>query len=735
MESTASKAYESSSETAGDGVQKLMAIFRRRLRLFGGVVLSVLAVALVVIISQPPRFTASATVELLTKKQQIVTVTPNQDATPDSSSVDTEVEVLRSRAIALRVIRDLNLQQDPEFNPRLRKPSLLETAKSTLTGLAPDSVHSQTPAARTNEQQAVLDKVLSGLSVARAGLTYLINVSYTAASPAKAATLANAFTKAYLSAQLDAKYSDTTDANDFLNDHLKQLRAQVEQADTELQQYKIANNLMSSQGATLTEQEISTLDQQLALTRAQEAEATARLNTAKRQLASGSTGEDVGEALSSPVIQQLRQQRAIASQKVADMQGRYGDRHPEMLKAKRELADLDSQIQSEIQRIISNLEAQAQVAKQRTASIEGSVGQSRGKLAGNNRALVRLNELQRNADAARTLYENLLNRYKETSVEKGLQQTDARIVSPAATPQSPSTRKGLMAIFAALVALIAGVAAVMIAELLDNGISDGDLIENELDASYLGSIPLLSSSVDSPELAKIGPERYVVEKPLSSFAEAIRSLNASVLFSRLGVDIKVIAVSSSLPGEGKTTSSICLTRTLALSGKKVVLVDCDLRQRAVKKILDGEPAVGLLELLNGDAALDDVLIADSKSSAMILPLSNAAYTPKDVFGSDAMSQLIETLRGRFDTIVLDTAPVLLVTETRTLAAMADAVVLLVRWRKTSKRAVMASLKLLREAKAPLAGAALTQVDLAQTSSLSALDPAAYYKSYKKYYLE
>jgi capsular exopolysaccharide synthesis family protein len=292
-----------------------------------------------------------------------------------------------------------------------------------------------------------------------------------------------------------------------------------------------------------------------------------------------------------------------------------------------------------------------------------------------------------------------------------------------------------MAVFATLVALIAGVAAVMLAELLDNGISDGDLIENELDASYLGSIPLLSSSVDSPELARIGPERYVVEKPLSSFAEAIRSLNASVLFSRLGVDIKVVAVSSSLPGEGKTTSSICLTRTLALSGKKVVLVDCDLRQRAVKKILDGEPTVGLLELLNGDAALDDVLLADNKSSAMILPLSNAAYTPKDVFGSEAMTQLLETLRGRFDTVILDTAPVLLVTETRTLAAMADAVVLLVRWRKTSKRAVMASLKLLREAKAPLAGAALTQVDLAQTSSLSALDPAAYYKSYKKYYLE
>ena len=735
MESTSSKAYEASSETTGDGVRKLIAIFRRRLRLFGGVVLSVLAVALVVIISQPPKFTATATLQLITKKQAVVTVTPNQDPTPDSSTVDTEVEVLRSRAIALRVIHDLHLEQDPEFNARLRKPSLLEKLKASVLGFAPDAARPQTALSRSGEPSGVVDALAAGLTVSRAGLTYLINLNYTSTSPAKAATLANAFTRAYLNAQLDAKFNDTSDANDFLNDRLKQLRAQVETADTQLQQYKIANNLMSSQGATLTEQEISTLDQQLALTRAQEAEATARLNTARRQLANGSTGEDVGEALSSPVIQQLRQQRAVASQKVADMQGRYGDRHPEMLKAKRELADLDSQIQGEIKRIISNLEAQAQVAKQRTASIQGSVGQSRGKLAGNNRALVRLNELQRNADAARTLYENLLNRFKETSVEKGLQQTDARVVSPAAVPQSSSTRKGLMALFAALVAGIAGVAAVMLAELLDNAISDGGLIENELDASYLGSIPLLSSSVDSPEMARIGPERYVVEKPLSSFAEAIRSLNASVLFSRLGVDIKVIAVSSSLPGEGKTTSSICLGRTLAMSGKRVVLVDCDLRQRSVKKILDAEPGVGLLELLNGDAALDDVLIPDNKSSAMILPLSNAAYTPKDVFGSDAMAKLLDILRARFDTVILDTAPVLLVTETRTLAAMSDAVVLLVRWRRTSKRAVMASLKLLREANAPLAGAALTQVDLAQTSSLSALDPAAYYKSYKKYYLE
>ena len=727
MDGSANAGQERRGETPGAGVQRLLAVFRRRLRLFSGVVLSVLAVGLVVILTRPADYTATATVALNTKKAPVVTATPTQDQTPDSSAVDTEAEVLRSRALAQRVVKDLRLEADPRFNPSLRKPGLV----GTLKGLAPWGA----AAPRGPDPEAVVDQVASGLSVRRSGLTYLINVSYTASDPQAAAKLANGFVKAYFSTQLDDKSTATSDASEFLDDRLKQLRAQVEQADTELQKYKIANNLMSSQGATLTEQEISTLDQQLALTKAQQAEAEARLQTARRQLASGSTGEDVGEALSSPVIQQLRQQRAAVSQRVADLQGRYGDKHPEMLKASRELSDIDGQIQSEVQRIISNLEAQAQVARQRTGSIMGSVSQSRGKLAGNNRAMVKLNELQRNADASRQLYETLLNRYKETSTQKGLQQTDAHVVSQATVPSSPSTKKGLMTVFAGLVALVFGVSSVALAEMLDTGISDGEMIESELDAAYLGSIPLLSSTADSPDLARMGPERYVVEKPLSSFAESIRSLNAAVLFSRLGVEIKVTAVTSSLPGEGKTTSAICLARTMALSGKKVVLVDCDLRQRAVQRVLEREPAVGLLEVLNGDATLEEALTPDAVSSAMILPLSNAAFTPKDVFGTKAMTELLGTLRERYDLVVLDTAPVLLVTDTRILTGLADAVVLLVRWRKTSRRAVAASLKLLREAKAPLAGAALTQVDLVQSASIPQSDPSAYYKSYKKYYSE
>jgi polysaccharide biosynthesis transport protein len=404
-----------------------------------------------------------------------------------------------------------------------------------------------------------------------------------------------------------------------------------------------------------------------------------------------------------------------------------------MLKAKRELADIDSQIQSEIQRIISNLDAQAQVARERTSSIESSVSKSRGKLAGNNRAMVRLNELQRNADAARTLYETLLNRYKETSVEKGVQRTNARIVSDAAVPKAAVDRKSVSLLLGAMIALAFGGGGVILAEALDNAISDGDAVEDELGASYLGAIPLLSSVLDASEQAPGGPEAYVIDRPLSSFTEAVRNLNASVLFSRIGYPSEVIAITSSLPGEGKTTTAVCLARTLALSGKKVVLVDCDLRQRAVMRILAEEPKVGLVELLNGDAPLDSVLVDDTVSSAKIIPLSNNSFTPKDLFGSPAMKSFIQDLRDRFDVIVLDTAPVLLVTETRTVVNLADVCVLLVRWRKTTKRAVSTSLKLINSSGATLAGVALTQVDLSKTLNLSDSDPSSYYNAYKKYY--
>jgi succinoglycan biosynthesis transport protein ExoP len=713
-----------------------IATFRRRLRLFAAIALAVFVAVLLYTLQETPRYTATSQVMLDVRKEQVADMSAVLSGLPaDSSVVDTEVEVLKSRSLAARVVKQLKLDQDPYFNPNAAGAKGVSSWLPWIKkAVAPTAAVGSIEAQRQNEK--VVDNLLEGLKVRRSGLTYLISVEYTHTDPAEAAKIANSFADLYLTEQLEAKFDATAKANEWLDTRVVELRDQLQTAEAAVQQYKIANNLMSAEGATLTEQEISGLNQQLASARAQQAESDARLNIARSQLARGSTGEDVGESLNSPVVQQLRKQRAEQSAKVADMSGRYGDRHPDLLKAKRELADIDGQIQAEIRRIISNLEAQAQVARQRTGSMAGSVSQSRGALAGNNRASIKLNELERKAESVRTLYESLLARFKQTSNSQGIEQADARVVSRAKIPTSPSYPKPSLNLALGLVlALGAGAASVVLAEILMAGLFTEDEVERRIGLPYLGSVPLLSSALDDAKLARgMSPPDYLLAKPLSTFAESFRKLRAAILFSKVGETIKVIAVTSSLPGEGKTTTTFSLARTLATSGANVVIVDCDLRQSAINRFLPEVPTQGLLEVLNGVCTLDQALINDA-SGAKVLALAKSAYTPRDVLGSPAMLKLLAELRERFEVVLLDTAPLLAIADTRILAPHADAVVMLARWKKTPVKAITAAIGLLQGRGVFLAGLALTQVDLKAQTRYGYGDANYYYKSYRKYYAD
>lgn len=714
----------------------IIATFRRRARLFAAVALAVFVAVFLYTLQEKPRYTATAQVMLDVRTEQVTDMNAVLSGLPaDSPVVDTEVEVLRSRSLAGRVVDQLKLEDDSYFNPRAKSAqgvsSWLPWVKKAA---APTTTVDPVEIQRRHEQ--VVDRVLSGLKVHRSGLTYLIAVDYTHPNPAQAARLANAFADLYLTEQLEAKFDATKKANQWLDTRVAELRVQLQQAEAEVQQYKIANNLLSAEGATLTEQEISGLNQQLATSRAEQAETDARLSIARSQLARGSNGEDVGESLNSPVVQQLRKQRAEQSAKVADLSGRYGDRHPDLLKAKRELADIDDQIQAEIKRIISSLEAKAQVARQRTGSMAGSVASSKSTLAGNNRAGIRLGELERKAEAVRTLYESLLARFKQTSTSQGIEQADARVVSAAKIPSAPSYPRPTLNLALGMVfAVGAGIAAVVLAEILMAGVFTEDEVERRLGLPYLGAVPLLSSCVDDPKIVRNqNPPDYLLAKPLSSFAESLRKLRAAVLFSKVGETVKVIAVTSSLPGEGKTTTSFALARTLAIAGANVIVVDCDLRQSALNRFLPHVPTVGLLEVLNGVSTLEQAIYTDS-SGAKVLPLAKSAYTPRDVLGSAAMLRLLQDLRQRFDVVLLDTAPLLAIADTRILAPHVDAVVMLARWKKTPVKAITSAISLLQGRGVFIAGVALTQMDLKAQSRYGYGDANYYYKSYRKYYAD
>lgn len=727
------------SETAAHGenigtsidVHRLVSTFRRRLKLFVAVAALIFAAAALITFQQVPKYMATARVLIDQRKQQIVANQAVMSGLPDeASAVDTETEVLRSRNIAESVAGEANLFNDPDWNGTNARQGLFKTLFGWLSPqnqkLSPDS---------PLQRQKVIDKLLYGLNVARANDTFLIDVSYTSPSPADAAKLANMFANAYITDQIAAKYQATQRASEWLNDRLGSIRKQVNEAEAAVQAYKASHNLLSSQGYTLTEQEVSTLDQQLALARAQQAEAEARLATAKSQLARGSTGDDVGEALNSPVVQSLRAQRAIASQQVADMSGRYGDRHPDLLKAKRQLADIDTQIHAEITRVISNLEAQAHIASQHANSVAGSVNQTRNTLAGNNQAGVKLNELQRNADAANALYTSFLDRFKQTTAQQGMEQSDARVISAASIPTSPSEPKIVLDLaFGLITAIIGAMVAIILAEIFDSGLTTADDIEHDFGLPALGSIPALDSVVDE-EFGTDLPEPYdyIVQKPLSGFAETFRTLRSSLLLCRTGRAVKLVAITSSLSDEGKTTSSFCLARISALSGDKIIVIDCDLRRRGFNSFIPEDHEEGLIEVLSGKRKVEEVILRDADTGAVILPLGRSPYTPRDLFSSPAMEQLLTELSKTYDLVILDAPPVLAVADARAIVHRADAVVMLVKWRSTPRKAVESSLKILQAADAYIAGITLTRVNQRQQSKFGYGDPAYYYGSYEKYY--
>ncbi len=688
-------------------------LFRRRFRLFlistvGGVLVSV-----AVILVLPARYTATAEVVIDPHRQPSLDLRAEPSNTPlDASTVDTEVELLKSRILAAKVAEAFGLDHDPEFAP---KPRLFPAAP----------VHSQSEVAQRRE--AIREGLERRLKVARVGFTSVVDISVTSASPDKAASLANAFTALYLQQQLEAKSAASRRTSDLLNSRVEALGAEVAGAERDVERYKAAHGLMTlagSQGATSTEQEISNFDTQLVAAQGQKADAEARLAAAVTETSGGRAGDDLGEVLNSPVVQDLRKKR----NEITELLNRYGPRHPERLKAEHQRAELDAQIGQEIGRVVSNLRVQVQVARGHSVAIAAALGKAKAELAKNNNASVDLKQLEQNLDAVKTLYQAYLDRFKQTLAQDGMAQADARWVSPAKAPLSPASPNRLLLLaIAATVSALSALLAVWIAEAREDGLYDAEDVEARLGVQGLGIVP----SIGKSRSEEASPADLVLSRPLSGFAEAFRVLKAELLLRRASGPIRTIAITSALPGEGKTTTSLCLGRMMATSGAATLLVDCDLRRRTMSRLLASKPQAGLLDVLAGRADLDDALILDGASGLMLLPLGDEELVQDDIFATPAMGELLETLRRRFRTVLLDTAPVLMVADTTLLASRTDATLFLVRWGKTQAGTAANAVRRLEGAGAYVAGAVLTQVDLKRTDHRAYPYAADYYPFYRE----
>ena len=376
-----------------------------------------------------------------------------------------------------------------------------------------------------------------------------------------------------------------------------------------------------------------------------------------------------------------------------------------------ERADIEAQIQREIQRISVSLGNEVAVSRARLATLQESLRGATGDLSDNSSASVRLRELEREAAASREVYESYLQRYQEIADQDQLNISDARLMAYASTPGAPSSPRLRVAVALAIaVGLMLGFGAGVIAEIFDQSVKNADELESKVGYPAIASIPTISKRMmrQMPP-AERHPSGYLVGRPMSAFTEALRVLRTVIVYSKLDFSVKVVAITSALPDEGKTTISMCLARVAAMSGQRVCVVDCDLRKQSINDVIDIETDVGILQVLAGEAPWRSAIVRDPNSDAHVLPVATSGFTPRDVFGSEAMERLVGELRAHYDLVILDCAPILAVAETRVLVKHADTVVIVARAGRSHIGAVRSAVAQTESAGGKVLGIALNCV--------------------------
>ncbi len=710
----------------GDGGEWLRGFFDRLRRgkvIIAGVVVLGLLAALLYVGQATPSYSASAKILVGVPKQNVVNVEEVlQGIRTDRSTIESEIEVIRSRSLAEKVVDKLGLVDEPAYNGRLRPPrrsllSLLNPLswipgqwRAALVGRNAASaapVSEEESARRT--RRAVASAVMGSVTARIRGRSRVIALASRSTDPELAAAVVNALADLYLVEQLERKFEATQRANDWLNTRVDELREQAEASELAVEDYRRQHGLIQSNDTTVTEQQISGATNQLIAARAKTAEAEARLRQIRSLLDSGRV-ESASDVLESPVVQKLREQETDVARQAAEMSTVYGAQHPDMINVRAELEEVRGKLEAEVGKIVRSLENELEVARFRELSLEGDLERLKDDTERLNAARGRLRVLEREAAANRTLFDTFLSRWRETGSQDEIQYADARILSRASVPRAPSSPRTFQILGAALTfSLFLGIVLVYLVESLDSGFRGAEQIERLTGFGVLGTIPKASAAN-----AGDSPVDYLLEKPASAFAESFRTLHTSLKLTA-GEDIgKTILVASSIPEEGKTTVAVSLARVLAQAGSRVVLVDADLRRNQVAAVLRlKSKGSGMVDFLASEGkALSDVLQHDKKSGMDII-VSGGSKVPNsaDMLRSQRAKDLFAACERQYDYVIVDSPPTQMLSDSRVLADMSDRVVFVIRWASTRREIAMSGLEHLAKAGANIAGVAFNLVDV------------------------
>ncbi|MGH8470688.1 MAG: GumC family protein [Gammaproteobacteria bacterium] len=711
---------------------------RRRKWILMGIVGALLALTTVVLFMLTPRYEAEASIMVDGQERVnigIPEVIPNLPM--DSETIASEIEVLLGRSMVGKVVDQLKLEQDPEFNaelePKTEFAEFIEQLKQTVTEMfsSPEEEAESDAQRQARERAAVIDTFLKQLSVAPKGRSRVITVAFASSGAEKASNIVNTVADLYIGARIENKLGAARQTTEWLDERIAAVRKQVEGSEKAVEKYRRESGLIQGRDGTLVAQEISELNTLLVQARAERAAAQARLREQRR---GDGSADSISEVLGSALIQGLRGQETELARKAAELSEDLGEKHPTMLQLQAERRDLQTKIDTEIGKVYRELQHEADIASAREYAFQSRLKELKKQVAKSNESDVQLRALQAEADANKVLLETFLTRIKESNSQEylGARQADAHVISYADVPIKPTyPRKKLTLALAFVVSLFIAFTVIYVIEELDPGFRSSEQIERATGLPALGSIPKFGG------FGSIGKklESYILKQPRSAITESFHALYTSIRFSTVGVPPRTVLIASSLPLEGKTTIALCLARLWALTGQQVLIVDADLRTPKIHSTLDIKREPGLIEILDDEVSLDDAIRIDEASGACVICAGRPVTNPNYYINSERLDVLLDQVANKFDLVILDSPPVMAVTDSRVLATKVDTTVFIAKWASTRREIVKYGIKMIASAGGRISGVVLSMVDSKTHAASRFPDAAAYYTSLNKYYMK
>ncbi len=709
-------------EAPGMSNQAAMALLRRRALPIALCAVAIPGLAVVALRRTTPLFTASGTVFYDPNEykphelQSILRADPTTQATMAS-----QAEVLRGLQGIERVADQLRLYEMAEFNPARRQPGRLSRLIAWLRpgiGLSPPAPPD--PAAEP-ARNAVLLAVQQALDVRPVTGARVLEISFTAADPVLAASVVNRLVDVYIRDQLAAKFRAVQRAQDWLEGRAAELKREVRTAEDRVAAYRAREGMVSGMHAGLDAEQISTRQESLARARSDLAQAEGRLDAAR-----AGAGAAAQAAVAPSVVEAQQQLDGLVAQ-LHSLLVRLGPNHPDVRAAQRGIEQAQHAVEAARARVVGATEAELGAARARVAALEQDLAQARTQSENQAEAQIPLREIERDLDASRTLLQSVLDRLQETRQQAAVESADARVLSlalPPAWPSFPRTAPTLAA--AAVSGVVLGLLVAYLFELADTSLKSGEEVRVHLGLPCLALIPHVAKRA----LRWMPITEYLAHKPTTPFAEQIRGLRAG-LWGRERP--RTIAIAAARPSEGKTTVTLALGRSAALSGERVVAIDCDLRHPSFARLIGGEAEPGLADVLRGNARLEEVIRKDHLTDLAFIPAGRGGPETLGLFMSESMGRLLQTLRQDYELVLMDAPPAHAMTDTRIIAQIADVTLLCVRWRATPRAVVLNAVELLEAAGATLAGVALSRVDARAHRRSGAPDAEACHPRYRHYY--